>query len=143
MILQVGILNPAIARPATTVAALVSRPKLWGPAEHFGIFVSEFWLLLPEQVIDLTADQGYRRLSTEQFAAERKVTVHEIKVGQEADEVIARLKRILEAPRPWSLLGFNCEDMARAAFSGRQRSLQIEGVLLIGLGLIAAAALSR
>lgn len=112
--------------PNHTSIRIISRPKLTGLGEHWGV-------QLPDgRVAHLTPD-GEHLVTFAEFAQGRPVReVRRADPGQHA-QIMNRLALSLEQKGPYRLLDRNCETYATWLLGEAPRSPQVEGFILLSL----------
>lgn len=114
-------------------AAIVSRPKLTGAGQHWGV------LRANGTVAHNTTERGVEILSLQDFAASRPVTVIHTVPAQLVGLVELRISAELNAKRPYDILKNNCETFANRVMGRKEESPQVIGWTTISalLGLVA------
>jgi len=115
---------------------VISRPKKNGLAAHYGVEFSN------SEVYDYTIDEGFRRITRQQFADGESVTVVREIPWHQAPLVRARLNELMRNPRRYDLLSWNCETFAEWLTSGTPKSTQVNGaVFVVGMMVVVALAI--
>jgi hypothetical protein len=117
---------------------LVSRPKIGGPLTHYGVLATGFSGCVDE-VVESNMN-GIRILPFNEFAQGLTVTILSGKPPHEAHDAILRARDLLQKRPGYSLLGFNCEHLARQIYDGTAKSKQADGLLTV-VGVIVVGVL--
>jgi hypothetical protein len=116
---------------------VVARRKKNGLGIHFGVAFPS------GEIVDITIDEGYRQISTQEFADGEVVTVAREIPWSEGLFVRGRLDELRRNPRKYDLLSWNCETFAEYLTSGVAKSVQaVVLLLLIGAAIVFAVARS-
>ena len=122
--------------------ALIHRPKLNGFGKHYGVRVEYITGMFVDEY-DKTAAGEFRKLTPEQFAERRPVTVEsELEDDALIQAALARLDKARAGQVPFDIIGSNCEHFARYVVLGESKSKQVEGVGVIA-GLLVVGSLLR
>lgn len=115
--------------------AIVSRPKLHGFGDHWGV-------LMPNGLVaHNTAEKNVQVVTYEEFAAGRAVQV--IKEIHKSQWVPTnwRLHQELTNPRKYDLVNNNCEIFANRISGYPEESPQIRGMLFLSIAMLALTAI--
>jgi hypothetical protein len=108
----------------------LSRPKLSGIGRHAGVLLE--WMGCAF-VVERQATVGFRRVSYEAFALCRPVLAERaIEDPGEVSLAFERLVKSLENLPGYDFFKRNCEHFARGVVFNEDRSLQVEGLLVLG-----------
>ena len=110
-----------------TQMALVSRTKLWGPGQHFGVLVIDW--AGRAFVVDLQPDVGMRAVSVEDFRHGRATVLHSTLTNPRGlTRAWRRLQGLSSRPGGFDLLRWNCEHFGRFVLWGTRESRQVKGL---------------
>ncbi len=112
--------------PGLIPIRIVSRPKLSGLGEHWGVQLS------CGNVVHLTQD-GERFDGFEEFAQGRPVKVVRQASPNQAARIMQRVTQSLQRPGEYRLLDRNCETYATWLIGEKPQSPQVQGVVVLGL----------
>lgn len=105
---------------------IISRPKLTGSGEHWGV-------QLPDgNVAHLTPD-GEQVVSFTEFAQGRPIKEVRRAAPEQRAQIMQRLSQSLQHRGPYRLVDRNCEIYATWLLGEKPRSPQVEGVIFLGL----------
>lgn len=105
---------------------IISRPKLTGLGEHWGV-------QLPDgNVAHLTPD-GEHVVSFAEFAQGRPIKEVRRAAPEHRAQIMQRLSLSLQHRGPYRLLDRNCETYATWLLGETPRSPQVQGVIFLGL----------
>jgi len=108
---------------------IVSRPKLSGIGEHWGV-------QLPSGNIAHLTPTGEQVVSSEHFAQGRKVKEVRRAAPEQYAQIMQRVTLSVQNPGQYRLFDRNCETYATWLMGEKPQSPQVAGV--VALGLIAA-----
>lgn len=111
-----------------TIGDLLSRPKLLGLMEHYGVVVG------PNAIFHNTPQKGEHVSPMADFAAGEKVKVR--RTGADPWGVIARLRKALARPQKYDLATRNCEHTVTEVLSGIPKSPTFVVVALIAVAVV-------
>ncbi|OYV84051.1 MAG: hypothetical protein B7X04_01430 [Parcubacteria group bacterium 21-54-25] len=124
--------------PFNPFAILVlSRPKLTGLGEHWGVRLPDGRVAHCMPVIGVCIS------SFEDFSAGKDVVVRREVSPALLSEVYRRLNVALFYPRPYDLLSWNCESFANWLTCGEPESAQVAGIGILFFLTLVVAGLSR
>ncbi|HOY02835.1 NC domain protein [Zoogloea sp.] len=105
---------------------IISRPKLTGLGEHWGV-------QLPDGNVAHLTPEGEQIVSFTEFAQGRPIKEVRRAAPEQRAQIMQRLSLSLQHRGPYRLLDRNCETYATWLLGEKPRSPQVEGVILLGV----------
>jgi hypothetical protein len=117
---------------------VISRRKLNGLMDHYGVLVTGIGYFPKDEVFHLT-DGGYAITSFEGFSHGHPITIHPGVPPAEALDVIQRAKAVAKERPLYDLVSHNCEHAANWVVHGRHESGQVDSVMAVLIGVAVVA----
>ena len=105
---------------------IVSRPKLTGLGEHWGV-------QLPDGNVAHLTPEGEQIVSFTEFAQGRPIKEVRRAAPEQRAQIMQRLSLSLQHRGPYRLLDRNCETYATWLLGETPQSPQVQGVIFLGL----------
>ena len=112
--------------------AVISRSKLSGLGEHWGVLLPNY------QVAHCTQERNAHVVSLDEFARGLQIKLIREIPWSEQWGVNWRLQSELAASKPYNLVHYNCEIFANTVAGFNPESPQVNGLAILGFVLFAA-----